>query len=36
MVVEGAWCCAAGAFGRCSVTFWGPPVVDNLLIWNFP
>lgn len=34
MVVEGTWCCAADAFGRSSVTFWGPFVVDNLLVWN--
>ena len=36
MVVEGTWCCAADAFGRSSVTFWGPFVVDNLLVWNLP
>ena len=36
MVVEGTWCCAADAFGRNSVTFWGPLVVDNLLVWNLP
>ena len=36
MLVEGTWCCAADAFGRSSVTFWGPLVVDNLLVWNLP